>query len=68
MRETRLYRVILQIALEVEGDEDTYWPDIEAEVRDRRSWEYDLVRPGWDPAIVSALVLDDDNADTNDGL
>jgi hypothetical protein len=60
MAETRLYRVILQVALEVEGDEDTYWPDIEAEVRDRRTWEYDLVRAGWDIDIVSALVLDDD--------
>jgi len=41
-------------------DEDTYWSDIEAEIRDWRTWEYDLVRPGWDPAIVSALVLDDE--------
>lgn len=60
MAETRLYRVILQIALTVEGDDDTYWPDVEDDVRDRRNWEYDLVRPGWDPDIVSALVLDDE--------
>ena len=66
MPETRLYRVILQIALTVEGDDDTYWPDIESEVRDWRTWEYDLVRPGWDPDIVSALVLDDEAA-LNDG-
>lgn len=65
MRETRLYRVILQIALEVEGDEDTYWADIEAQVRDRRSWEYDLAPMGWDIDIVSALVLDDDGAPTD---
>jgi len=60
MAETRLYRVILQVALEVEGDDDTYWPDIEADVRDRRNWEYDLVRAGWEIDIVSALVLDDE--------
>jgi hypothetical protein len=62
MRETRLYRVILQVALEVEGDDETYWPDVDDDVRDRRNWEYDLVRAGWDPVIVSALVLDDDPA------
>lgn len=51
---------LVQIALEVEGHDDTYWPDIESDVRDRRCWEYDLVRPGWDIDIVSALVLDAD--------
>lgn len=67
MPEKRLYRVILQVALEVEGDDDTDWYDVEQEIRDWRNWEYDLMRPDWSVEIVSALLVDPDPAHI-DGL
>jgi hypothetical protein len=68
MAETRLYRVILQVALEVTHDDDIYWPDTEAQIRDRRNWEYDLAPLGWEIDIVSALVLDDETVITDGGV